>query len=201
MSEIGSTLRDRRRAETQRTIQIQAVRLFIEHGYQSVTVNQVAEAAGVSPMTLYRHFATKEDLVLVDQIDRLIAERIAAGPPDGSPVQRIGRALIETAAAITGSPDGANELLLDRLKLMISTPALRARHLDSQYAMQQAIVDALCGENADAETEFRVRASSGACLAALHVALTRWAGEDGRPDLPDLIATALSAALDGQADR
>lgn len=106
-------------------------------------------------------------------------------------------------ASITGSPDGADELLLARLKLMISTPALRSRHLDSQYAFQQAIVDALTdtetdtetNAETDAETEFRVRASAGACLAALHVALTRWAGEDGRPDLPDLIATALSAAV------
>ncbi|MFK3978909.1 TetR/AcrR family transcriptional regulator [Micromonospora sp. NPDC050397] len=195
MSETKSTLRDRRRAETQRGIQAQAVRLFVEHGYQSVTVNQVAEAAGVSPMTLYRHFATKEDLVLVDQLDELIADHIAATPTDGSPSHRIGRALIETAAALTGSAEGADDLLLDRLKLMISTPALRARHLDRQYAFQQAIVDALGDADSDAETEFRVRASAGACLAALHVALTRWAAEDGRSDLPDLIATALSAAI------
>jgi AcrR family transcriptional regulator len=71
-------LRAKRRAETQRTIQAHAVRLFTERGYDATTVTDVAEAAGVSPMTVYRHFPTKEDLVLVDQRDRLVAERIAA---------------------------------------------------------------------------------------------------------------------------
>ena len=40
---------------------------------------------------------------------------------------------------------------------MISTSALRAKHLDNQYALQQAIVDALGGDAADPDTAFRVR--------------------------------------------
>jgi transcriptional regulator GlxA family with amidase domain len=64
MPDQPSTLREQRRAETQRTIQAHAVRLFTEHGYDATTVTDVAEAAGVSPMTVYRHFPTKEDLVL-----------------------------------------------------------------------------------------------------------------------------------------
>ncbi|MEK8105950.1 helix-turn-helix domain-containing protein [Micromonospora sp. M12] len=49
-------MRAQRRAETQRTIQAHAVRLFTERGYDATTVHDVAEAAGVSPMTVYRHF-------------------------------------------------------------------------------------------------------------------------------------------------
>ena len=210
MSDASPSLRARRRAETQRAIQAHAMRLFTGKGYDATTVNEIADAAGVSPMTLYRHFPTKEDLVLVDQIGQLIAERIAAGPVDGSLIDRIGRALVEAARTITASDD---ELLLARLRLMIATPALRARHLDNQLAIQQTIVDAvLAGDTdpeadpeaeADTDTEagFRAWAAAGACLAALYVALMRWANEDGRPDLADLLTTALAAAFDASPSR
>ncbi|GAB2984390.1 TetR/AcrR family transcriptional regulator [Saccharothrix stipae] len=205
MPDQPSTLRAQRRAETQRTIQAHAVRLFTQHGYDATTVTDVAEAAGVSPMTVYRHFPTKEDLVLVDQHGRLIAERIAASSADQPLVRRIGSALIDAAATLTGDRDsggGGNELgagerfLLARLQLMISTPALRAKHLDNSYALQQAIVGALVPDDtADPDTTFHAQAAASACLAAMHTALVRWAEDDGRTSLPDVIAKALAAAF------
>ncbi|MGP4018257.1 TetR/AcrR family transcriptional regulator [Saccharopolyspora sp. 5N708] len=181
-------------------IQAHAVRLFTERGYDATTVTDVAEAAGVSPMTLYRHFPTKEDLVLIDQDQRLAAERIAASSAAQPLVRRIGNALIDSATTLTGDRHGgdltANEqFLLARLQLMTSTPALRAKHLDNHYVLQQTIVDALGGDATDPDTAFRVQAAASACLAALHTALVRWAEDDGRTELPDLIAKALAAAF------
>ncbi|MFD5279827.1 TetR/AcrR family transcriptional regulator [Streptomyces rubrogriseus] len=195
-----STLRAQRRAETQRTIQALAVRMFIERGYDATTVSDIAEAAGVSPMTVYRHFPTKEDLVLVDQNGPLVAERIAATSAAQPLVRRISSALVEAAATLTGGgrpddPATGDAFLLARLQLMISTPALRARHLDSQYALQQAIVDALGDEATDPDEAFRARAAAGACLAAMHTALVCWAEDDGRTELPGLIVQALVAAF------
>ncbi|MEU4441882.1 helix-turn-helix domain-containing protein [Actinosynnema sp. NPDC050801] len=211
MPDRPSTLRAQRRAETQRTIQAHAVRLFTQRGYDATTVTDVAEAAGVSPMTVYRHFPTKEDLVLVDQHGRLIAERIAASSADQPLVRRIGSALIDAAATLTSDGgdgvgrsggSGGKELgtderfLLARLQLMISTPALRAKHLDNSYALQQAIVGALLPDDtADPDTTFHARAAASACLAAMHTALVRWAEDDGRTSLPDVIAKALAAAF------
>jgi AcrR family transcriptional regulator len=211
MADRHSTLRAKRRAETQRAIQAHAVRLFTTRGYDATTMTNVAEAASVSPMTVYRHFPTKEDLVLVDQRARLVAERIAASSAAEPLVRRIGSALIDAATTLTGSDHKgdltANEqFLLARLRLMISTPALRARHLDNHYALQQAIVDALGNDAADPDTAFRAQAAASACLAAMHTALVRWAEDDGRSDLPELIANALAAAfgddvLDSGPDR
>ncbi|WP_058043634.1 TetR/AcrR family transcriptional regulator [Streptomyces roseifaciens] len=200
MPDQHSTLRAQRRAETQRTIQAHAVRLFTERGYDATTVTDVAEAAGTSPMTLYRHFPTKEDLVLVDHNGRLVAERIAASSAAQPLVRRIGNALIDSAATLTSGGHGddltANkQFLLARLRLMISTPALRARHLDNHYTLQQTIVDALGTDAADPDTAFHARAAAGACLAAMHTALVRWAEDDGRPELPGLIAKAFAAAF------
>ncbi|MEV7986596.1 helix-turn-helix domain-containing protein [Micromonospora sp. NPDC085948] len=202
MPDQRSRLRDQRRADTQRAIQVQAVRLFSERGYDATTVHDVAEAAGVSPMTVYRHFPTKEDLVLLDDRGQLVAERIAAAPAAQPLVRRIGGALIESAAALTGGSH--RDFLLARLRLMISTPALRAKHLDNQYALQQAIVAAVGDGAADPDAAFRVQAAASACLAALHTAVVRWAEDDGRTDLPALISTALTAAfgddVGGRAD-
>ncbi|HTF07946.1 MAG TPA: TetR family transcriptional regulator [Asanoa sp.] len=191
-----STLREQRRAETQRAIQAHAIRLFTARGYDATTVADVAEAAGVSPMTVYRHFPTKEDLVLVDEYGALIAGRIAASPAAQPLVRRIASALVESAAVLTRGRNGAEEqFLLARLRLMISTPALRAKHLDNFYALQQAIVDGLGDDGTDPDAAFRIHASASACLAAMHTALVRWAEDDGRADLPDVIAKALAAAF------
>ncbi|UQS22684.1 TetR/AcrR family transcriptional regulator [Amycolatopsis thermalba] len=198
MAERQSTLRARQRAETQRVIQAHAVRLFTERGYDATTVNEVAEAAGVSAMTVYRHFPTKEDLVLADQHGGLVAERLAATSPAQPLVRRIGRALVDATATLTEGDPATRRHLLARLRLMISAPALRARHLDNHYALQEAIVDAL--GVTDPEGTFQARAAAGACLAAMHTALVRWAEEDGKTSLPALIAQAQAAAFGDAAE-
>ncbi|MGW0217540.1 TetR/AcrR family transcriptional regulator [Micromonospora chokoriensis] len=204
MPDQQSTLRAHRRAETQRVIQAHAVRLFTERGYDATTVNDVAEAAGVSPMTVYRHFPTKEDLVLIDQHGQLVADRIAASPAAQPLVRRIGSALIESTTTVTGGRGGGDlstsgQFLLARLRLMISTPALRAKHLDNTYALQQAIVTALGDDTTDPDAAFHAHAAASACLAAMHTALVRWAEDDGRSEVPDLIAKALTAAFGDDA--
>ncbi|MFD0969734.1 TetR/AcrR family transcriptional regulator [Plantactinospora endophytica] len=200
MPDRYSTLRAQRRAETQRMIQAHAVRLFAERGYDATTMTDVAEAAGVSPMTVYRHFPTKEDLVLVDQYGSLIAERIAASSAAQPLVRRIGGALVESSTELTAGSRGPGltadgQFLLARLRLMISTPALRAKHLDNHYVLQQAIVGALGDDTTDPDAAFRAQAAASACLAAMHTALVRWAEDDGRTELPELIAEALAAAF------
>ncbi|MQY10785.1 hypothetical protein SRB5_08980 [Streptomyces sp. RB5] len=195
MSARQPTLRERQRSRTRQEIQTHAVRLFTARGYDAVTVNDVARAVGVSAMTVYRHFPTKEDLVLTDRPALLIAERVAASTATDPLVRRVGGALVEAAGALTDGDEASRRFLLDCLRLMVSTPALRARHLDSQYALQQTVVDALGGEAADPDAEFRARAAISACLAATHTALTRWAEDDGRSRLPDLITRALTATF------
>lgn len=74
-------------------------------------------------------------------------------------------------------------------------------HLDSQYALQEVVVEALGLDVTDPATDpeavFQARAATSACLAAMHTALTRWAADDGRTNLPELIARALTATFGG----
>lgn len=199
MSIAVPTLRERRRRELRAAIQAHAVRLFAERGFDGTTVAEVAAAAGVSPMTVYRQFPTKEDLVLLARYDESIAERIRARADLEPVVRRVGAALIDVARDIDRArrerPDGDDALLLDRVKLMVDTPALRARHLDSQLATQRAILDALGPVEDDADAEFARHAAAAACLAALNAAFHRWAADDGRTELAGLLAAALTAAF------
>ncbi|WP_329480804.1 TetR/AcrR family transcriptional regulator [Kribbella sp. NBC_01484] len=186
------SLRQRQRAETKQRIQRQAIRLFAEQGYDATTVNEVAAAAGVAAMTVYRNFPTKEDLVLYDDFDQVAAATITALPAKGSLADRIARTMLATFdLAIAHDRD----FLLTRLRLMISTPALQARHLDSQYRLQEAFVTAIRAGSTDAALEFQARAAASACLGVAHIALLRWASEDGETSLPDLFRDAFTATF------
>ena len=180
-------LRERKRLRTRQVIQEHALRLFVERGYDATTVADVAAAADVSSMTVFRHFPTKEDLVLSDEYDPLIVERIS-GRPAGEPLlRRIGEGLLGGTGEL---PEQARALVLTRIRLIMASPALRARLWENQFATQEAIAAALHEED-----PFRVRIAAGACLAAASTALMRWASEDGRPDLGELMKEALDVII------
>ncbi|MEE6136438.1 helix-turn-helix domain-containing protein [Mycobacterium sp. 050128] len=64
MTVEGESLRDRQRAQIRADIRRAAFRLFVERGYDAVTTEEIATAAGVSPRTFFRHVPTKEELLL-----------------------------------------------------------------------------------------------------------------------------------------
>lgn len=161
------------------------MRLFAERGFDATTVADVAAAAEVSSMTVFRYFPTKEDLVLADEYDPIIVDRIRAQPADQPVIQRIGTALLESTAA--HSPD-ERAMLLARLRIGLSVPALRSRMWDGQYQTQRFIADALADEGAD---EFELWVAAGACIAAAAAAIVRWAERGGAEELTELMAAAL----------
>jgi AcrR family transcriptional regulator len=84
----AESLRDRQRAQVRADIRRAAFRLFIERGYEAVTTEEIATAAGVSPRTFFRHVPTKEELLLAPvrhggaAIVNLLEQRPAAESPD-----------------------------------------------------------------------------------------------------------------------
>jgi AcrR family transcriptional regulator len=89
------SLRDRQRAQIRADIRRAAFRLFIERGYDDVTTEEIATAAGVSPRTFFRHVPTKEELLLAPvrhggaAIVHLLEQRPATESPDVALVNAI----------------------------------------------------------------------------------------------------------------
>jgi AcrR family transcriptional regulator len=92
---MTESLRDRQRAQIRADIRRAAFRLFIERGYDAVTTEEIASAAGVSPRTFFRHVPTKEELLLAPlryggaAIVSLLEQRPAAESPDVALVNAI----------------------------------------------------------------------------------------------------------------
>ncbi|HET9142453.1 TetR family transcriptional regulator [Actinophytocola sp.] len=186
--------RERKKAQTRMRLQEQALRLFAEHGYEATTVEQIAVAAGVSHMTFFRYFPTKEDVVLGDEYDPMLAEAIRARPRTEHPIARIHAAVRQGLVAIYAAD---REALLGRVQLILRTPALRARLWENQFATRELFEQAL----AKGAPSMRVRVLAAVCLAALTTALEQWAASGGARELPELIDEAFRVLRRDLTDR
>ncbi|WP_369392349.1 TetR/AcrR family transcriptional regulator [Streptomyces sp. CG1] len=102
---------------TQRLV-VAAVELFTEQGYDATTVTQIAERAGVTKSTFFRHFSDKRELLVAGQetLSRLLADGITEAPASASPLQAVAAGL-ERAASAMGP---ANRELGPRLKAAVA---------------------------------------------------------------------------------
>jgi AcrR family transcriptional regulator len=117
------TLRERRHQQTRAAIADAAVALFLEHGFVETTMEEVADAAGVSRRTAYRHFPSKDDLVF-EQPRRWLGHfnDVVATRRPGEPLQELcRRGLIAVAELIEANA----ESVLAAFSVYRSTPSLR----------------------------------------------------------------------------
>jgi AcrR family transcriptional regulator len=181
-------LRERKKAETRRSIQEHALRLFLEKGYDATTVEEIAAAAGVSHMTFFRYFPSKPAVVENDEYDPMIAEMIRARPAGEPPLTAIARAL---TGAMRRMPPSEMSTVLTRAQLILGVPALRARQIESQEATRALFAGAIEGRGDT--TPFEREVIGGVALTALTVAINTWAAGNGTVDLPDLVDGAFAA--------
>src|SRR6202043_2279418 len=117
-------LRERKKARTRASLREHALRLFREQGYQATTVEQIAEAAEVSPATFYRYFPTKEDVVLQDDFDVLAMDALKAQPAGLGPIAAVRAAMAEMLASLT--PEDLDRFR-ESTELTLAIPEVRAR--------------------------------------------------------------------------
>jgi AcrR family transcriptional regulator len=123
----GPRLRERKKAKTRATIQQHALRLIQAHSYDATTVEQIAEAAEISPSTFFRYFPTKEDVVLYDELDPQLIAAFAAQPSELSPVQAM-RATLRAIFARLGPEEVEQQH--ECARLVLAVPELRMHMLD-----------------------------------------------------------------------
>jgi AcrR family transcriptional regulator len=188
--------RQRKKNATRDRIRASALRLFREQGYDATTVEQIAAAAGISHMTFFRYFPAKEDVVLSDTYDPLIADQIAQTPATWPVIRRIRTVLVDGLRQVY---DTERDALLAQNRLIVTTPALRDRLWADQIATQQLLLQALGAGQDDPRPGFETRVTIAACLAAATTAILTWVENDGTPELPDLMERAFDTLAHRQA--
>jgi AcrR family transcriptional regulator len=211
-------LRERKKDATRKALREAALRLALENGPDNVRVDDIAEAAGVSPRTYNNYFASREQaIVAAVTADReaRVAAAVAASPV-GVPLSA---AVTDAVVAQYTSPGGNDR---DALALVTARPALREAFLaaaaditDPLAAVLAARLGGPSAKDTGEDTAMDTAENTGEVLAAsvaaaVRIALRRWLQPAGgglvvvSGSLPDLIRTALAPlapALDAAAAR
>jgi AcrR family transcriptional regulator len=193
MSEAPATdrpagLRERKKARTRAAIREHALRLFREQGYYATTVEQIAEAAEVSPSTFFRYFPTKEDVVLQDDIDVLGMETFQSLPAEMSPIAAFRAAAAQMITTLT--PEELDRFR-ETTKLTMTVPEVRARALDEFARTIEQIAAAVALRTGRSPDDFAVRNLAGAVVGVIMSATMPWE-EMPTTDMFERIDTALA---------
>ncbi len=165
------SLRERKKLKTRRSIQEHALRLFLDQGYDATTVEQIAEAAEVSPSTFFRYFPTKEDTILTDEYDPMIVESLRTQPAELSPGEAMRAMLHEIVGAMYA---GDQQRILDRSRFMLSVPSLRARQREQMEEAREIIGGALAERTGRAPDDFEIRAFAAAVIGVWEMTVLEW---------------------------
>ncbi|QBI56433.1 TetR/AcrR family transcriptional regulator [Streptomonospora litoralis] len=195
--EAKPRLRERTRRAIHREIAETGMSLFLEHGFEETTVDQIAEAAGISRRSFFRYFATKEDVVLGGLIDRghRVRSALAERPPEEEPWIAVRASLL----ALRDEAWAGTEVDLRIARMLFQAPSLRARHLEKHLAWQDMLVPELTRRLRAAADIDEKRATHHAAaiiataLTCLDVATEAWVQRNGTVSLEDLWDEAVTA--------
>jgi AcrR family transcriptional regulator len=188
-------LRDRNRRAAMGRIQVVSMGLFEERGFDNVTIQEIAEATGVSASTVYRYFGVKEELVVWDENDANVSAAVGHWIGSQTPFDDLAGAFTE------GYKLPAEELahIARRAALIDTVPALLALQVtrldQNRVSLAEALAKAYRRKKNDLELDLVVRIG----LAALLAGFERWTTSKSKRSLSKWIEEAFNAARTGLA--
>jgi AcrR family transcriptional regulator len=181
--------RSRRWEATHQRVYDVALQLFEEHGFEQVSVGQIAVAAGVSVPTFYSHYASKEHLIMRLPTVHEFAALLAGQPTELSLPERIRLAVPLWLS--TWTPEFREDALA-RWRIVAATPALRIRAAEFERTTGGVVADAL-----PRQPGMSLRPADtiiiNAYMSAYTAGLLAWADCNGAHKLEDLIEDAFDA--------
>ena len=156
--------RERKKLRTRALIQKEALRLFLEKGFEATTIEEIAEAADIATSTFFNYFPTKEDVVLQDDLDPVLLEAIQVEPAGLHPIAVLRKAIHNVFSHLTPEQ---NAIFRRRLALMASNPTLRAAFLNQSANQLDEIVAVVAGRAGRSSADFAVRNLAGALLGVM----------------------------------
>jgi len=169
-----------------------ALDLFIEQGYDDTTVAQIAERAGLTKSTFFRHFPDKREVLFVgqDRTAQLLAEAIAAAPEHATPLEAVAAALDAAGTAFT--PD-QRDLGAPRLAVIAANPELQERDTLKRARFAATMTTALRARGLP-DPVASLAAEIG--VLALRRAAVRWADPASEQPFHELAVKALAELND-----
>ena len=194
MAEPG--LRERKKQQTRQLILDAATRLFVERGFDGVTVTEIARAAELSEMTVYNYFPSKEDLVFgrMEFFEEQLVAAVQQRPPDESAVAAFGRMVLAGVDQLAAR----TEMIANAAILIRASFALQAREREITARYTARLAGVLTAETGSADDDIEAWTAASALMAVHrglieHVRNAVLAGRRGAQLSNDAIAQASRA--------
>jgi AcrR family transcriptional regulator len=167
-------------------LQQAALDLFVEQGYDATTVAQIADRAGLTERTFFRHFADKREVLFAGSAELLELLRLTTleAPVDASPLQAVAGALVAVAAVIQARGRGAQK----RQSVIAANPELQERELIKMASWAAVLADALRARGVE---DLVTALTAESAVAVFRVAFAQWVEQPTRRDLGDTFTRAL----------
>ena len=184
---IAQGLRERKKQKTRESIQREAMRLIELQGYDQTTVEQIAAAVEISPSTFFNYFPTKEDVVLYDAYDPVLASLLVDKPAD-EPLSISFRRVLEEMGGIF---ERDRDIILARGRLWFQVPALRARMWEEMEKVQVLMSGLIAQRSGRDVDDFETRVAVAVMVTAAMEAMREWLRRDASGSFVALVNEAL----------
>ena len=192
-------LRERKKQQTQEALSWAALRLTVERGLNQVLVEDIAEAAGVSPRTFNNYFSSKAEAIVWRHLNRSLqtAQRLRERPRIEPLWESIAAALLEPYGDDDRQPDSQ---WTAGVKLMLTEPALIGEYLKASMAAERECAAAIAERIGAAPVDMYPQLVAAAMDAARRTAVEQWLRADPPNQLGPLLREALRQIAAGLPD-
>jgi AcrR family transcriptional regulator len=183
-------LRERKKEATRRALHEAAMRLAVEHGLDEVTVEAIADAAGVSRRTFSNYFGGKEEALLYggEQRMRSLLETFEARPPEESSWTAL-RASFDAVHDRFGAMDPQWSA---QVRLARNHPSVLARQLAHYAELERSLAELISARDGLPSGSLRPRVMAGAFMTALRIASLNWIDEQPARTMPEVVDETLT---------
>lgn len=186
---MATGLRERKKTAAMQAVQDAALDLSDRHGYDNVTIEEIAAVAAVSPSSVYRYFGTKEQILLWDPYDPDLVRRFTLELREHPPARALQRAV---AGAMADVFDRDEERVRRRLHYILTEPALAAAGAGQVADTGRWAAAVLARHAGRSPDDLEVAVVADALVAALAAALRHWHAGAYTTPLADEFARALA---------
>jgi AcrR family transcriptional regulator len=181
------SIKERKRQLVREVIHQAALKLFLRHGYDNATVDDISREAGISRRTFFHMFPSKEDVILAhfDGVGAQMVHLLATRPKAESLLVSLRQAFKPWLDLHTGDV----ELARNRIRLILETPALRARHLRLLDSWVFLLAEQCAQKLGLPTADGLPRLTAWVAIATLDVALHEWSHQQDDALLPHVDAT------------